>query len=138
MRPYFETKVVKVKKGKEKYSLQIIIDGKKYTLCKEEYLHKEKGNWVNGENLDKIKFPCFCSFTYFGEKLLGQINHSENGDFPYEIVGMGKQRKTNVYRHSDSLKELIISHKIKILKGKIIIFEEEDTNLKESVDGLED
>ena len=60
-RPYFEMIVKKVKRLKEKHSspTEITIDGKKYTLSEDKdenvYLHKEKGNWVNGECIDKIK-----------------------------------------------------------------------------------
>jgi len=115
-RPYFEMKVVKV-------------EGKKKEYCprcgSEIIMEKAVGNWVNGECIDKIKFPCFCSFRYFGEKMLGQINHSKNGELPYELVNITKQKDTNVYRHSGSLKELIENHDIHILRGKIILFEEE-------------
>ena len=61
--PYFETKVVKVKKEKKECIGEICIRGKRRPLYeKDHYIYfegkdKSKGNWVNGENLDKIKFP---------------------------------------------------------------------------------
>ena len=126
-RPYFEIKVVKVKKEKE-YFNQIIIDGKKYTLCKEEYLHKEKGSWVNDENIRKIKFPCFCSFKYRTETHYGIITRTQlnlNRDH-YTLHSIWKQHSSysSVKSYSE-LKELIENYDIHILKGKIILFEKE-------------
>ena len=124
-RPYLETKVVKVKKKKES-SNQIVIDGKKYTLCKEEYLHKEKGNWVNGENLDKIKFPCFCRWSdngWVGMLIKDYVNNEPR----YTIARIDRQNKqSETYGSFESLKEMIKDYDIHILKGKIIIFEEEE------------
>ena len=61
-RPYFETKVVKVKKENKGCDVEFICP-----ICNEMLSHNNKkepkGNWVNGENLDKIKFPCFCSYS---------------------------------------------------------------------------
>lgn len=85
---------------------------------------KPKGNWGNGENLDKIKFPCFCSFEWdYGKRLLGQINHCRIGTVPYRLSNITEQKKYNICRQSGSLRELIESHNIHILKGKIIIYE---------------
>jgi len=119
VRPYLEVKVVKVKKEEKKWTPDCC------PCCgaKREQ-EKPKGNWVNGENLDKIKFPCFCSFRYCGKKYLGQINHCA-ATLPYRLINIGEQEDSNVYRQSDSLRELIKSCDIHILKGKIILFEEE-------------
>jgi len=92
-------------------------------------LVKEKGNWVNGENLDKIKFPCLCSFECGSERALGQLNcgYDDEGDKDiYELHHIDKQYN-NINRASwrFKLKELIEDFDIHILKGKIIIFEEE-------------
>jgi len=68
-RQYLELKIVKVKKCR--HFLAKWTPGNIYKCCKcgkivTERGHKPikpKGNWVNnGENLDKIKFPCFCSY----------------------------------------------------------------------------
>jgi len=45
--PYLETKVVKVEKE---------WDADHCPTCGQR-IEEPKGNWVNGENLDKIKFP---------------------------------------------------------------------------------
>ena len=122
-RPYFEMKVVKVKKKKE-YSNQIIIGGRKYTLCKEEYLHKEKGNYVNGENLDKIKFPCFCSYSNENEKGIGFL--SVNGSYYYIAnINFQKRVQEDIDGYNHDLKAFVIKNNVHILKGKVIIYEEE-------------
>ena len=123
-RPYFETKVVKVKKAKI-YSNHIIIDGKKYILYEDEeenvYPHKKKGNWVNGENLDKIKFPCFCRYNgkYFG---IIYVDKEDN----YGLINIDKQRDKWCIEDNGwvNLNNMINNYNIHILKGKIIIFEE--------------
>ena len=62
--PYFEVKVVKVKgKKKEIRSVKCSICGNTYAPCTCATVTKHKGNWVNGENLDKIKFPVPCSWN---------------------------------------------------------------------------
>jgi len=122
-RPYLEMKVVKVKKEK-KYSDKIIIDGKKYTLCEEEYLHKEKDHWVNGENLDRIKFPVLCSYIDPEDikKHIGMLNKYVKW---YRLYNIEKQTNDNFVDDCTSLKNLIRDYNIHILKGKIILFEEE-------------
>jgi len=131
--PYLDVKVVKVEKGKPKYSNIIKIDGKKDTLSREDkngniYLHKEKGNWVNGENLDKIKFPVPCSYVYCGEKFYGIIDCSYTffEGHRYTLSYIQEQGSTSVViKAYSNLKELIEKYDIHILKGKIILFEEE-------------
>ena len=132
-RPYFETKVMKVEK-KKIYSNHIIIDGKKYILYEDEkenvYPHKKRGNWVNGENLDKIKFPCFCSYYshYLKRRRLGQIVLGYCGSFFYQLQQIEKQESNTgvgIIETRNSLEKLIKDGDIHILKGKIIIFEEE-------------
>jgi len=86
---YSETKVVKVKKEKNKcehpHPPAMVILKEEYAQfkclrCGEIYgtnilsnLWEEqpKGNYVNGENLDKIKFPCFCSYSNNDERGIG-------------------------------------------------------------------
>ena len=129
VRPYFETKVVKVKK-KKTYSNHIIIDGKKYILYEDKkenvYPHKKKGNWVNNENLEKIKFPCFCSYrSHSGKKHYAQlIKNKDNGKYKYELLRISQDNGESIFLSSGSLRKLIRKWDIHILKGKIIIFEE--------------
>ncbi|TET08086.1 MAG: hypothetical protein E3J83_04220 [Candidatus Atribacteria bacterium] len=134
MRPYFETKVVKVRKPEtevikftgKKY--EIFIKDGKVSIRRHKHQAECKGNWVNGENLDKIKFPCFCSYDNSGKKSYGEINKNLD-DFINEefiISGITKQTKGLSVRYGyHSLKEMVEERHIKILKGKIILFEEE-------------
>ena len=99
-RPYFETKVVKFSR-------------------------------VNGENLDKIKFPCFCSYkqpmTDFN-KHLGIIEYIAiyGEKARYILLNIEGQRKScKLVPIFEDLKSLIEAYEVHILKGKIIIFEEE-------------
>ncbi len=139
MRPYFETKVVKVNKVKKEWTPDCC------PCCgAKREAEKPLGNWVNGENLDKIKFPCFCSYkrplTDLNEHL-GIIEYIAifGKKARYVLLNIeGQRRGCKLVPIFEDLKSLIESYEIKILKGKIILFEEEDTNLKESVDGLED
>lgn len=147
---YFETEVVKVKKVKKSADLYIKTQelfGKMYgyymdknnKLCLEEI----KDNWVNGENLDKIKFPCFCRFDprrgIFGGKQgvhgIGIINRTaEGGKIQYQLSWGDRQMENSgrldilanlsVLCTTPSLKRLIELYDIKIRKGKIIIYEE--------------
>ena len=124
--PYFELKVVKVKKEKKfEYAGSVYCkDCKKYIKYNFPYHFcvKSKGNWVNGENLDKIKFPCFCSYTH-GSKKVGILSKLGNS---FYIINIGGQGDYNKYFLSYDLKHLIEDFNIHILKGKIIIFEEEE------------
>ena len=141
--PYFETKVVKVvsesnrkfkKLQREAKEINRILDslfikyswkdnGKELTYNVDCKISKKqpKGNWVNGENLDKIKFPCFCSYTH-GSKKVGILLKLGNNFYIINIGGQGDYTK---YFLSYDLKHLIKDFDIHILKGKIIIFEEE-------------
>ncbi|MDD2778478.1 MAG: hypothetical protein PHI16_06290 [Methanocellales archaeon] len=153
--PYFETKVVKVKK-EIKNKILILRDDKTGELynvlqhnpdleigdviwyrknkrllanCKViaiiEKTPKEhpKGNWVNGENLDKIKFPCFCSYKIGETRSKGQINKGNS----FSLYHVGSQGDSNFIDGGfATLSALIKAYDIHILKGKIIIFEEEE------------
>ena len=148
---FFETKVIKVKKER---TLQVNPRGAgkstKYWEClSDEVLQrlefnsrrelerrktvepKCKGNFVNGENLDKIKFPCFCSYkqplTDLNEHL-GIIEYIAiyGEKARYVLINIEGQRKNcKLIPIFEDLKSLIQSYEIKILKGKIIIFKEE-------------
>jgi len=131
-RPYFETKVVKVKKKEQKEIVKF--RGKKYIITRnkligktylDEYKGKSKGNWVNGENLDKIKFPCFCRWSDNGWVGI-LIKDWKDDEAVYTIVRIDRQtRKSETYGSFKSLKEFIEAYHIHILKGKVIIYEEE-------------
>jgi len=129
--PYFETKVVKVKKEKKVSSKEwesILI---KCKFCKKEWVEtikkrEKQGNWVNNENLDKIKFPCFCSYRQLNRKHYGEIKSLKvEGKINYSLYDIEKQWNEDWVDCNSSLKNLIKNHDIHILKGKIIIFEEE-------------
>ena len=140
MKPYLEVKVVKVKK--EDLSLpycpiySIPINEceyyKKVQRKKAERAYKE-GNWsgkhwVNGENLDKIKFPCFCSFKYGTGTHYGIITKTrldfDGGHFTLHSIWEQHSSFSSVKSYSE-LGSLIEIWDIHILKGKIILFEEE-------------
>ena len=151
-RPYLETKVVKVKKpevtiadrndknwkyvsDKDLVGLINIAHGK---LRKREISRRGKGNWVNEENLDKIKFPVPCSYIHntSGKKHLGMVSkgyNSKSDEDVYSIICIDKQVNgkddgqlfSRIYTN-DSLKNLIEYHNVHIKKGKIIIFEENE------------
>ena len=147
-RPYFETKVVKIEK-KRKLDMNPRRAGKatKYwSSFSDEVLERlqvntkrelerrkiEKAykegkwfgdNWVNGENLDKIKFPCFCRWNGG----FGMIVHGYGAEREYILVKIEEQVDNGevcTVNRCDTLKHLIELHDIHILKGKIIIYEE--------------
>ena len=143
--PYFETQVVKVRKEacnhenlKCYYSQQ---DGYiTYQCCKCKALIKikneqhPKGNWVNGENLDKIKFPCFCSYKYRqdmegiqGYGIITKTCTIQQDLYTLHGIDYQKSGISSMSSYGE-LKPLIKRYDIHILKGKVIIFEEEKTN----------
>jgi len=129
-RPYLETKIVKIKKPRFSCREVIKFMGKKYEVfikdgkvsIRRHKHQKPKGNWVNNENLDKIKFPCFCSYMDCGEKHIGMLNKYVNW---YRLYYLEKQRDDNFVDDCTSLGNLIRDYDIHILKGKIILYEEE-------------
>ena len=140
-RSYFETQIVKVKKErpKHKYFTTQKMDGKLYgfyynkkykmDIHIEEIKKKSKGNWVNGENLDKIKFPCFCSYKsqrypMKGKRFAGMIFQNENYYYLFDVHDQYQEKVIAKHWYRE-LKYMIREHDIHILKGKIIIFEEE-------------
>ena len=138
-RPYLGIKIVKVKKKEQREVVKY--RGKKYIITRnmlngvtylDEYKGKPKGNWINGENLDKIKFPVLCRFNHFKDGIqgvhgIGIINKTFGGEqIEYELVRVDYQQKDiNVLCSIPSLKTLIELYDIHILKGKIILYEEE-------------
>jgi len=143
-RPYLELKIVKVKKEKCKHSEILFKNGifkcehcghrlkiKRYDKNTRwgwiEYNQKQlKGNWVNNENLDKIKFPCFCSYCNgYGLITRTKANEYYNTVF-YTLHGINKQHSSFCsVRSYTNFRDLITVWDIHILKGKIILFEEE-------------
>ena len=132
--PYLDVKVVKVEKEEPKYFVKGKVGGrlvgmfakKNGEICT-EVIKPKKGWWVNGENLGKIKFPCFCSYRYFisgkkGDKSNGMLMKLGNN---YYIANIGSQGDWTPYFVSYDLKFLIENFNIHILKGKIILWEEE-------------
>ena len=124
--PYFETKVVKVKK-QPKDSATIY---NQCPICKEIHKcnFKKQSNFVNGENIEKIKFPCLCSFLIFDKKIYGELDYvGHNRELLYlkDLVGQNYDERYYTQFPICNLDKIIREKKIHILKGKIIIFEEE-------------
>ena len=139
--PYFELKVVKVKREKKCKHCRVILSLEKNVYCYDckkilktnvtwdefngdtfiKDLKNKKGNWVNGENLDKIKFPCYCSYLDSSNKrCYGELKRNM---YDIEIIQL-KQDGTNLHFSNMTLKDLIEGLDIHILKGKLILFEE--------------
>lgn len=131
---FFEIKVIKVKKEKDRTCFHWSIS-KPYMcgICgktvKAIETIRKKGNWVNGENIDKIKFPCFCSFSdpTLKDYCYGMIiNEGYFKSYILVEIKISGQSSGNMVRDKkDSIKELINYWDIHILKGKILIFKEE-------------
>lgn len=133
--PYFDVKMVGIKKEDKckYYTHEFVcpICGEMLEHGKKTCTDHNKGNFVNGENLDKIKFPCWCSyrFTKDGEDYLGLLMEEKfaNSVPTYEVINIQGQRKVNcgiprpVFT---SLRDLIKEYQVKILKGKVVLFEE--------------
>ena len=117
-RPYLETKIVKVRSEKKKEYCP---------RCGSEIImEKVVGNWVNGECIDKIKFPCFCSFSDGeGSKRKKGFLSMNNGYYYITNIDYQKKIQKDIAGSECDLKVFITKHNIHILKGKIIIFEEE-------------
>ena len=143
--PYFELKVVKVKKAVCHHNEVTFKNGifrcnhcgqtlrikrydknKRWGFIKNEL--QPNGNWVNGENIDAIKFPVPCSYGNHGKLGILLNGVDDFGKDIFELHGINNQiSKYNCTRinHQRDLKSLIKDNNIHILKGKIIIFEEE-------------
>jgi len=89
---------------------------------------KPNGNWVNGENLDKIKFPCLCNYKANSQRWKGEINKSwiPGEGTHYYLSSLNGQKECSIVTITQTLKELIEGYDIHILKGKIILFDEEE------------
>ena len=144
-RSYFETKVVKVRKektpGPSAYLVNVENDDTLRGLRdqinaelkrrKEAIKRESKGNWVNWENLDKIKFPCFCSFESQIKdfKRYGELDKVRSNELDYfrlrELKQVEKRSVCGYEYYRLDLDEIIKFYDVHILKGKIILFEEE-------------
>jgi len=135
--PYFEMKVVKVKKGKchhYQFGRTEYVNSEYYCRCPkcgESILIKDKpkGNWVNGENLDAMEYPCFCTFENNGKEYYGEINTVVDyyGSTGFTLTDITEQTKGVSTKYTYKFIEGMIKRfKIKIRPGKIIIFEEEE------------
>ena len=153
-RPYLEIKVVRKPKVKCEHNYIIQIEDmplrlwecancekcfthppKNYKLVKGNlYEKQEKGSWVNGENLDKIKFPCFCSFEtgMRDYKRYGELDHIVCRDFSFyrirELKQVGRANKEvfDCQYIKSFLKDIIETFDVHILRGEIILFEEQE------------
>ena len=131
--PYLDVKVVKVEKEKEDYWCGgLTLDGKQYKIMKKKnkipYLKEfPKGWWVNGERIDKIKFPCFCSYVSNHMKWEGEINKSwkTGKGNTYYLSSLNGQKECSMVAENNMFENLIKSYDIHILKAKLILFEEE-------------
>jgi len=129
VKPYLEVKVVKVKKEKKDFWCGgMRIDDKQYKVFKRKkgipYLKEfKKGNWFNGENLDKIKFPVGCNWHIpLDNDIQYGILMKKNSEIELHHI---KQHNYSSIVATGNLKELIKRWDIHILKAKIILFEEE-------------
>jgi hypothetical protein len=107
-RPYFETKLYKCKKG----------------------------NRVLNENIDKIKFPFYCTFekrnvfTQYVEIRIGEVfyHHVDmpipQGGINYKLYDITEQtNKENLVASTNSLDGMIENFNINIVKGKLLLFQ---------------
>jgi len=140
-RPYLEVEVVEVKTKKKKEIPAGCVNCGKKEFCaryERDYKKLEKeGNWVNGENLDKMKFPCYCTFDtnkgmlrdpgkYYKVCGIGKIdmNFTEE-QVQYQLSWADHQQEgLSVLCETPSLKRLIELYDIHIEKAKIVIFKE--------------
>jgi len=130
-RPYLEVEVVEVKTKKKKEIPERCVDCCIAPTCpayitKYKKLEKE-GTWVNGENLDKMKFPCACSYDGYEGKRYGLLTRGfVNGETEYLLhtVCNGQCFLNSVESRCNNLKELITKRNIHIEKAKIVIFKE--------------
>jgi len=146
---FFETKVVRVKKEichhnevickngnfKCRYCGRYLerdwekaADGIKRWGWKMDKSQQKEGNYVNGENIDKIEFPCFCSFSHPRLKDLRYGIITNTGyHCGYALIDVGSQSLgVHLMNTQPYLDKLIKEWDIHILKGKIIILEEEE------------
>ena len=129
-RPYLEVEVVEVKTKKKKEIPERCVGCRLVKTCvgiekEREKEQQSNGNWVNGENLSKIKFPCACTYSYMGRRLCGILASGFLADnYEYILQRINSQDNCSVVSRGNSLKELIEAYDIHIEKAKIVIFKE--------------
>ena len=84
--------------------------------------------YKKGENIDRIKLPCFCSFEWNGKRKLGMIvylwykkNGMSTSTWRYGLIDMSSQshRQVGNIVSQSSLEHLIEEYKINIGKAHI-------------------
>ena len=135
-RPYLDVEVVEVKV--KKYIPKVCRNCPSIEGCtdiedrRREEFRRKPGTWVNGENLDKIKFPCVCSYRQDGELKYGELDIVfSNGYYYYKLREL-KQMKgkcvieiaTSEQHYRLDLIDLMKKFDIHIEKAKIVIFKE--------------
>jgi hypothetical protein len=107
---------------------------------KNKVRRKRKPGEYRGENLYKIKTPCFCMFTWRGRERLGSITcsgYKKDGKFEtpqYVLTDYSKQTLKDVgdvISLSPNLKKMIKKYKIRILRIEITGIDTIHSNLLE-------
>ena len=120
-----EQRALQIKKALHK--AQYAVDELTLVLDKVELPTAEEpliGNWVNGVNLDKIKFPRFCSYVYMNVRRFGELRMVSDGRYGgvYKIFNLCQDEGVSSYTVTEySLEAILENHDVHILKGKIII-----------------
>ena len=79
-----------------------------------------KGKPQGKENLEKIEFPCYCSYVNGGKIYSGELNHSRY----YGLFRIDKQDKYNFVDEMSSLNHLMEVYKIQIVKAEVKLWRE--------------
>lgn len=122
---YEEIKKEKEKKSQEKKALSEFRKRPYFKTIVEEVKGKPRGE----ENLEKIKFPCYCThnaktdgYSGYG-MIITSLGITVNEE--YTLVDIGKQRnKLTTVASNDSLERLIEIWDIEILKGELKLYKE--------------
>jgi len=130
-RPYLDVEVVEVKV--KKYIPKVCRNCPSIEGCtdiedrRREEFRRKPGTWVNGENLDKIKFPCACSYDDYNGVKYGMLTRGfVNGKSEYLLheVCNGQCWINSVEARFNDLEELMTLWNVHIEKAKIVIFKE--------------
>ena len=125
----YEDHLKRLARCKERSKLMHIIDkkAKKKELSefhKRPYLkviiEEVKGKPQGEENIEKIEFPCYCSYVNGGKIYFGELNHSRY----YGLFRIDKQDKYNFVDEMSSLTDLIRVYDINILKAEVKLWKE--------------
>ena len=124
---YLSVKIVKVEKKKDKYFAKGKIQGRIVGLFKKDSEICSETIKPNSENVDKIKFPAPCSYiSHTGKKRYALLlKGKDNNGYKYELLKMSQDNGESIFLSNTSLKHLIRKWNIHILKGRIVLFEEE-------------